>query len=158
MKTKINIQPIGSIQSQNELFCIKLDARYAPALTNIEGFSHLQVIWWGNLFDTPDHRAVLVGNKPYKTGPDKLGIFATRSPVRPNPILIDTIFVQQVDAKNGLIYTPYIEAEPGTPVLDIKPYHKCERVRDCAVPDWCSHWPEYYEDSANFNWQNEFNY
>ena len=127
-------------------------------MTNINGFSHLDIVWWGSLYDNQEARKILITEKPYKKGPDKLGIFATRSPVRPNPILITTIYVTKIDFEKGIIYTPYIDAEPGTPVLDIKPYHKSSRIKNLNVPDWCKHWPEWYEDSANFDWENEFNF
>jgi tRNA (adenine37-N6)-methyltransferase len=158
MENTIQINPIGRVSSANKQFSIILEKKFLPALTNINGFSHLQIVWWGNLYDSPKARAYFVAEKPYKTGPDKIGVFATRSPVRPNPILITTIAVQSIDFEKGVIYTPYIDAEEGTPVLDIKPYHLSERVRECSVPEWCSHWPEWDEDAASFNWQNEFNF
>lgn len=44
-----------------------------------------------------------------------------------------------------------------TPVIDIKPYHPAtDRVKDVRVPDWCSHWPQYYEENETFDWQAEF--
>ncbi len=96
--------------------------------------------------------------KPYKKGPENVGIFATRSPIRPNPILLSTIEVSNIDFLQGHIYTPYIDAENGSIVLDIKPYNMSERVKNCTVPDWCKHWPQWYEDSALFDWNNEFNF
>jgi len=158
MENTIQIKPIGLVSTANNQFSIILEKKFLPALTNINGFSHLQVVWWGHLYDSPQARAHLVAEKPYKKGPDAIGVFATRSPVRPNPILITTIAVQRIDFEKGIIYTPYIDAEEGTPVLDIKPYHLSERVRECSVPEWCSHWPEWDEDTATFNWQNEFNF
>jgi len=158
MEDKIHIQQIGVVKTDNHEFAIHLNSEYLSALMNIEGFSHLQIVWWGNLYDTPQNRANLISNKPYKKGPDKIGVFATRSPVRPNPILITTIEVQHIDYENGIIYTPYIDAENGTPVLDIKPYHLSERVKECKVPQWCENWPQWDEDAAKFDWQNEFNF
>lgn len=158
MENSIHINPIGNVVAEKDIFCIKIDEKYRQGLTHIDGFSHLQVVWWGNLFDQPENREHVVIDKPYKKGPDKLGVFATRSPIRPNPVLITTIFVQKTDIQKGLIYTPYIDAEPGSPILDIKPYHLSERVKECFVPQWCSHWPEWYEDSGTFNWMDEFNY
>jgi tRNA (adenine37-N6)-methyltransferase len=158
MEEKIQIQQIGIVKTSNREFSIHLEKKYLTALTNIEGFSHLQIVWWGNLYDVPQYRANLISDKPYTKGPNKIGVFATRSPVRPNPILITTITVQRIDYENGIIFTPYIDAENGTPVLDIKPYHLSERIKNCNVPQWCEHWPRWYEDSATFNWQNEFNF
>jgi tRNA (adenine37-N6)-methyltransferase len=158
METKFQIKPIGVVNVTNHTFSIQLDKEFLPALINTEGFSHLQIIWWGNLYDKPEYRSNLTSEKPYKNGPNKIGVFATRSAVRPNPILITTIAVLKIDYAKGIIYTPYIDAENGTPVLDIKPYHTNERIKDCHVPQWCEHWPKWYEDSASFNWQNEFNF
>ncbi len=57
----------------------------------------------------------------------------------------------------GGIYVAYIDAEEGTPIIDIKPYHPAtDRIRDVQVPEWCDHWPKWYEDSAEFDWQAEF--
>jgi tRNA (adenine37-N6)-methyltransferase len=158
MENKLQIKPIGIVQVADYRFTIQLHSEYLPALTNIEGFSHLQIVWWGSLYDSAQYRTNLISNKPYKKGPDQLGIFATRSPVRPNPILITTIAVERIDFEKGIIYTPYIDAETDTPVLDIKPYHTSERIKNCKVPQWCEHWPKWYEESAAFNWQNEFNF
>lgn len=158
METTIQLKPIGKIVRENGMFVIELQKEFWPALTNIEGFSHLQILWWGNLYDSPESRKILVADKPYKKGPETLGIFATRSPVRPNPVLITTIQVASIDKANGRISTYYIDAEPGTPVLDIKPYHLSERVQACTVPNWCSHWPQWDEETAVFDWANEFNF
>jgi len=158
MKDVIQLNPIGIIQSVKGEHLIKVDEEYRSGLTNIKGFSHLQIVWWGNLFDQIEHRKQLINKMPYKNSPEDLGVFATRSQFRPNPILITTIYVQRIDLKKGVIYTPYIDAENGTPLLDIKPYHKYENVKNCEVPSWCNHWPKSYEDSAEFNWKAEFNF
>lgn len=158
METKIQITPIGKVNVVGNSYTIEIDEKYRSGLTSIVGFTHLQIIWWAHLLDNKECRATLITDKPYKKGPDKIGVFATRSPVRPNPILITNIFLSKIDLENGIIHTPYIDAEKNSPVLDIKPYHFNERVKNCKVPDWCSHWPQWYEDSATFDWQNEFNF
>lgn len=158
MNNTIQINPIGRVRAINGNFTIEIDPQYLPALTNIDGYSHLQILWWGHLYATPQYRSYFLSEKPYKTGPDKLGVFATRSPVRPNPLLLTTIQVINIDFDKGIITTPYIDAEDNTPVLDIKPYHLCDRVRDCRVPAWCAHWPQWDEESATFDWSKEFNF
>jgi tRNA (Thr-GGU) A37 N-methylase len=158
IKKEMQLKQIGVTSFDKGRFFIEVDEKYRPGLTNIEGFSHLQVVWWGHLSDSNEKRNVLVNEKPYKKGPDKLGVFATRSEFRPNPVLITSISVQEIDFDNGRIYTPYIDAEEGTPVLDIKPYHLSERIKECRVPEWCKHWPEWYEDAGSFDWGSEFNF
>ena len=78
--------------------------------------------------------------KPYTKGPETIGIFATRSPARPNPIALSVAPVIDIDIAPGIIRVAYIDADDATPVLDIKPYFPAtERVRDVSVPAWSSH-------------------
>lgn len=158
METNFDVNSIGIVRADKGNFRIELSEKYIDSIFNIDGFSHLQILWWGHLTENSEERKELVLEKPYKKGPDKIGVFATRSPIRPNPILLTNIYVQNIDFEKGIIYTPYIDAEDGTPVLDIKPYNKTERIKNCSVPQWCSHWPEFYEDAATFNWGKEFNF
>lgn len=155
MNSKFQIESIGEVKVENNTFSIKIDKKYVPGLENLVGFSHLQIVWWAHLTDNPQNRGRLVLPKLFKHGPDTIGVFATRSPVRPNPILISTIKVQEIDFDKGEIFTPFIDAEDKTPVLDIKPYFAMERVRDCAEPAWCQHWPKWFEDIGKFDWSNE---
>jgi tRNA-Thr(GGU) m(6)t(6)A37 methyltransferase TsaA len=155
MNEEFQIKAVGSVRIRNDTCSIQVDEKFLPALTNIDGFSHLQVVWWGHLTDSDRWRNHLLLDKLFKKGPDQMGVFATRSPVRPNPILVSTIEVQAIDFNEGIIYTPFIDAEDQTPVLDIKPYYWMERVRGCKVPTWCQHWPLWFEDSLAFDWREE---
>lgn len=118
MNNTFETKAIGMIQVEEGRYKIRLHEKYRPGLTNINGFSHLQIVWWANLIDQTDQRERLINKKPCKNSPAKLGVFATRSQFRPNPILITTIYVEHVDLENGLIYTPYIDADDGTPLLE----------------------------------------
>ncbi len=158
MKNSIQVNSIGSIHSENGLFYIQVKDEYKEGLTSLNGFSKLQVVWWGDLFDASKERFELIIDQPYKSSPKEVGVFATRSQFRPNPILITTIIVEKIDFEKGIIYTPYIDAENDTPLLDIKPYHLYERVENCVVPEWCNHWPSSSENAASFDWANEFNF
>jgi tRNA (adenine37-N6)-methyltransferase len=155
MEKSFQVIAIGEITTIDDRTVIKLENEYLPGLTHIEGFSHLQVVWWGHLTDDAQSRKTLIADRLFRKAPDKVGIFSTRSPVRPNPILVSTIFVEEIDAVKGIIYTPFIDAEPGTPVLDIKPYFPMERVKNCKVPAWFEHWPKWAEDGVRFNWLDE---
>jgi tRNA-Thr(GGU) m(6)t(6)A37 methyltransferase TsaA len=155
MKTNFEIKQIGKVSTEKG-FTIEIDEKFKDALKNIEGFSHLQILWWANKHDTD--RDTLTTKKPYKNSPSELGIFGTRSPIRPNPIMITNVFVLNIDYEKGIIHIPYIDADNETPVIDIKPYHYYERINSCQVPNWCNHWPKSYEESADFEWENEFNF
>ena len=156
---KIELTPIGSVKNTGEEVAIQLEKAYAPGLEGLEGFSHVQVLWWCSELDSPEARAVLQTPKPYKTAPDVLGIFATRSPVRPNPIAVTVVDVLRIDYETGTIHLPYIDAFDGTPVLDIKPYTpSSDRVEAPATPAWCANWPKSLEEGGAFDWEAVFNF
>ncbi|MCF8232187.1 MAG: SAM-dependent methyltransferase [Bacteroidales bacterium] len=154
----IEIKSIGQIKKSGDQFLIEIDNKYLQGLKGLEGFSHAQIVWWGHLSDKPEQRNSLVARKLFKKGPDKMGTFATRAPARPNPILTSTIKIVEIDKEKGVIFTPFIDAEPGTPVLDIKPYFPMERVKNCKAPQWCEHWPKWAEEAAGFDWSKEINF
>jgi tRNA (Thr-GGU) A37 N-methylase len=86
-----------------------------------------------------------------------MGIFATRSPVRPNPIALTAVQAIEIDYEKGVIHIAWIDANDGSPVLDIKPYTpSLDRIEAPGVPEWCSHWPKSVEESGHFDWENEF--
>ena len=156
-KREFKLSPIGYVRLEEDGFRLEMEKEYVPALSGLEGFSHVNVLWWCDLCDDEELRKVVECDQPYKTSPAKMGIFATRSPLRPNPIALTAVFVLGIDHDRGVIHVPYIDAEDGTPILDLKPYHpSVDRVRDVAVPEWCSHWPKWTEDSADFDWESEF--
>lgn len=159
MSSEIRLNPIGSIEIEGTRHYVLIKNKYRKALKELVGFSHINIIWWGNQSDSPEHRNTLIVKKPYKKSPDIVGIFATRSEIRPNPILITTAAVISIDLKKGIIEIPWIDAEKGSPVIDIKPYLPCsDRVKDVYLPVWCSQWPQWYEDSATFDWASVFNF
>ncbi|MDO4488810.1 MAG: SAM-dependent methyltransferase [Eubacteriales bacterium] len=143
----------------NGEFRIVIDEKYREALNGLNGFSHLEVIWWFSGCDNAEDRSVLTIEKPYKKGPDTIGTFATRSPERPNPIAVSVCSVKAIDYDKGIISLDYFDAFTGTPILDIKPYSpSADRVMEAKVPEWCAHWPGSYEESGDFNWEKEFNF
>lgn len=156
MMKEFTLRSLGSVEADGKGFYLQVNEEHRKALTGLEGYSHVQVYWWANLTDSDELREILVSPKPYKKGPDEIGIFATRSPVRPNPLAMTVVPLLEVDREKGRLGIAFIDAEPGTPLLDIKPYYGMERVRDYRIPQWCSHWPQWYEDAGVFDWAGEF--
>lgn len=156
-EAKYEMTPIGSVQAVNDEFVILIEDAYRPALSELAGFSHINVLWWCHFLDDPKYREMVIADKPYKQGPDAVGIFATRSPARPNPIGLTATSVLSIDEAEGRIRVAYIDAEDGSPVMDIKPYLPAvDRIRETHSPEWCADWPEWYEDSATFDWSAVF--
>jgi tRNA-Thr(GGU) m(6)t(6)A37 methyltransferase TsaA len=157
---EFTLKQIGIIKTgktENGRFLLQIDEPFREGLSGLEGFSYIDVLFWCHFLDDENYREMTVCPKPYQKGPETMGLFATRSPVRPNPIGLSPCPVISVDKKAGIVEVAFIDAEDGTPLLDIKPYHPAtDRVRDAKVPEWCRHWPEWYEDNAAFDWEAEF--
>ena len=94
--TTYEVNTIGIIRCSEEGFFLCLDKRFIPALEGLDGFSHLQVLWWFSDFDSAPYRTVLQTEQPYKNAPERMGIFATRSPIRPNPIGLTAVEILAV--------------------------------------------------------------
>jgi tRNA-Thr(GGU) m(6)t(6)A37 methyltransferase TsaA len=156
---KFHLTPIGQVRSSDTQTRLKLDPAFTAALEGLADFSHIIVLFWCHLTATEVHRGGLVHDKPYTQGPERIGVLATRSPARPNPIALTTVQILRMDLTAGVIEVPYIDAADGTPIIDIKPYHpSLDRVREVGVPAWCEHWPKWHEDAADFDWAAEFRF
>lgn len=154
---EFSVKQIGSLHTKEERFFIELLPEYIPLLQGLHGFTHVQLFWWFDQCDNESSRLRQTVKKPYVNGPDTLGIFATRSPERPNPIALTCAYVIGTDYEKGRIEVAYMDAADGSPLLDIKPYTpSLDRVEHPGVPDWCAHWPKSMEQSGAFNWEQEF--
>jgi tRNA (adenine37-N6)-methyltransferase len=93
---------------------LKILPELVPGLTDIEGFSHLIILWE---FDRAEGFELL-GTPPSDDRPH--GVFATRSPRRPNPIGMTVVQLLRRDATE--LHVRGVDMLDGTPILDIKPY------------------------------------
>jgi len=139
----INLQPIGTIHSPYVCYdqppiqgifesdaegWIEIKEEYAPGLKDLEGFSHAFLIY----FFHQSHREELVG-RPYLEE-DEHGIFAIRSPHRPNHLGLSVVRIQRI-VDNRLYFTE-VDVVDGTPLLDIKPYVTYFDRRDNVACGW----------------------
>ena len=112
-------------------------------------YSHVHVVWWFHQWDQSIYRKVTTGDPPYEKAP-RTGIFATRSPIRPNPIALTTARIVKRERERGRLYLSELDAFDNTPYLGIIPY---EPSLDCVasyhVPKWLSHWPEWFVENNN---------
>lgn len=156
---KYQVKTIGKVKNDGNDTFIQLEKEFIPGLCALEGFSHINVLWWFSGCDNEQDRNELQTQQPYKGAPEIMGVFATRSPFRPNPIALTTSEVLDIDFANGIIRIAFIDADDGTPVLDIKPYTpSLDRVENPGVPKWCGSWPKSTEESGNFDWSQVFNF
>jgi tRNA (adenine37-N6)-methyltransferase len=148
---------IGSVCPGTRGFEIHVDARYRDGLTGLSKFSHAIVSWLANKAEASGPDAHMICPAPYTSTDSDTGVFASRSPSRPNPICLSVIAVTAIDERRGILTTPFIDALPNTPVLDIKPYFPAsDRVESAHVPAHFGHWPRNLEESVTFDWAAEF--
>lgn len=106
----------------------------------------LRVLWWFNRFDKDSLRKNRMCKPPYNDSP-KMGIFATRSPVRPNPIGSTVVYVNNINYETGFIEVQGFDGFNNTKIFQIMFYHSCldkvEEVDEIALPRWVSHWTRY---------------
>ncbi len=155
MSRTFSVTTIGKIDRSGENPKIVLDEKYRPTLLELDNFSHVIVVWWGDKYEEYRDKIDMQMFPPY--APNVLtGLFATRSPVRPNPILTSTCKILGMDIEKGELEINEIDAFDDSPILDLKSYFPTEdRVKDFVVPERFREWgdwlpeegvkPEYYE-------------
>jgi tRNA-Thr(GGU) m(6)t(6)A37 methyltransferase TsaA len=111
-KKGIPIQPIFSQATGT----VKIFPKYSPGLSDLSGFSHIILIY--HFHQVKEYRLRIT---PFLDIVER-GIFATRGPLRPNPIGISIVELSSVDIANHELSVIGIDVLDNTPLLDIKPY------------------------------------
>jgi len=141
--TSMTLKPIGIVRKgikraakgdwEKTISEIVINTSLTEALDGLEEFSHIVVLYWM-------HQAVS-GEVPLKIHPrgkqelPLLGLFATRTPNRPNRIGIAT--VRLLERQGNILRVEGLDAIDGTPVIDIKPYIPgYDSVANTRVPPW----------------------
>lgn len=144
------VLPLDSLIRKRGEHCILYPRNFADTVVSIKDCSHIKVFWWFSRFDRIEYRRATQGEPPYENAP-RTGIFASRSPVRPNPIALTIAKVIEVDEKNRCIEVAGLECFDKTPMICVMPYHpRSDLIRNCRVPKWLAHWP----DRKNFEEHN----
>jgi len=127
--------PVGIIRKGKDATWIEIDVKYQDALLGLEGFSHINVLYWFHENDTPEKRSVLQVH-PRKDPKNPLtGVFATHSPLRPN--LLGLSLCKMLSITGSRITLDAIDAQDGSPVVDIKCFIPTTRsLSDLRLPGW----------------------
>lgn len=127
---EINGMPIQPGGAQGVPGRIELDAKLAGGLKDLQGFSHIMLIYHFHLSE-----GYSLEVKPFLD--DRLhGVFATRAPRRPNPIGISVVRLLKVEGH--ILHIEDVDVVDGTPLLDIKPYVPEFDVRRAERIGWLS--------------------
>jgi tRNA (adenine37-N6)-methyltransferase len=108
---------------------VRLFPEYTPGLRSLDGFSHLILLYWLHRGREPK----LVFTPPFDT--EARGVFATRSPARPNPIGLSVVAFDGFEGPDTLLVR-YLDCLDGTPLLDLKPYLPSTDSEPDATMGW----------------------
>jgi len=142
MRTKGEIHFIGIVEKSGEQEAkVRLFQDFCAGLKGIEDFSHLIILYWIHLRDKEEERrALLVFPRRHAVNVE-VGVFACRSPSRPNPIGL--CVVELVRVEGCTLTVRDLDALEGSPVIDIKPYlPTAESIPNARVPEWTGHGPQ----------------
>lgn len=113
----------GVVDSLSAKIIFEPEYRNTDALRGLDGYSHLWLLWH---FSQVRHSKWQPTVRPPKLGGNtRMGVFATRSPYRPNPIGLSCVRLDKIEPNtpNGpILYISGADLLDGTPILDIKPY------------------------------------
>jgi len=118
-ETVYTLRPVGWVRKADGTTTIEIDDHYRPALLGVDQLDALWVLYWFDRHDTPEGRSVLQVHPRGDPEQPLRGVFATRSPFRPNLIALSRVRVLAV--RGNIIEIDGIDAYPDTPVLDLKP-------------------------------------
>lgn len=99
----------------NEMSTLEIEDEFKPALIGLDAYSHVWVLFWTDRAE----RDVVTSDRHRQWGEER-GIFASRSPARPNPIGQTVCELVAID--DGTVTLRGLEALDGTPIVDIKPF------------------------------------
>ncbi len=139
---KMPVKPIGFVRTELEEDELRkrrynsdlvINPIYEDALEGIEGFSHLNIVFWMHHVSKEERSNLKVRPRGRRDMP-LLGVFATRSPQRPNPIGLT--LVELIERRGNIVTVKGLDAIDGTPILDLKPYDAWDRAEKIRVPSW----------------------
>ncbi len=122
--------PRQPIANADGTFVLILNAEYSKALKQLDSFKYIYVIYYLDKALWPNELEL---SKPLKNQ-QKIGLFASRSPNRPNPFGLSVVKIKKIE--KNIIYISGIDAFNGTPLLDIKPYIKKLDAKPDANNGW----------------------
>ena len=103
-------------RERGEPAALEIDPVYRAGLVGLEKFSHIIVLYWMH----EARRDLIVQSPAHLKAPR--GVFALRSPVRPNPIALAVVRLVSMNPSTGHVEIDGIDCVDGTPLIDIKPY------------------------------------
>ena len=144
MADETRCQPIGWVRNSIEepimygweevVSDILIKEELSEALDGLEGYSHVMVLFWMH-YVGQDKRSLKKVHPRDRLDLPEVGIFATRTQYRPNPIGLTT--VKLIRRSANVLRVVGLDAVDGTPILDIKPFSpRWDPAENCTTPPW----------------------
>ena len=131
----ISLNPVGVVKKQGKRAWLEIYPEYGPALTGLQDFSHLWVFYWFHGHDNPEERRTLQVHPRRDPANPLTGVFACRAPVRPN--LIGFTACRIIKVEGSVVEVADLDAEDGSPILDLKPYIPGgDAIPEAVTPEW----------------------
>jgi tRNA-Thr(GGU) m(6)t(6)A37 methyltransferase TsaA len=140
MCEKGELKFIGVVEVSGELSRVKIFPEFCAGLQGLENFSHLIILYWSHLRDKEEERHTLQVIPRRHPGAPQVGVLASRSPSRPNPIGLCVTELLKIE--NCILFVKGLDAVEGSPIIDIKPYiSRADSIPDARAPEWTSRGP-----------------
>jgi len=139
---EVKLKPIGYVKRANKKEDVKgrslvskivVDKELTKALDGIDDFSHVFVVFWMHQVPGEETKILKVHPRGRRDLP-LLGVFATRTAFRPNPIGLT--LVELLKRRENVLTVRGLDAYDGTPVLDLKPFNHHDMALNPKVPEW----------------------
>ena len=131
---RVKNEAVGDeVKDKSRISQIIIRDELVEALEGVDGFSHLFVLFWLNQISTQKRMTLKVHPRGRMDMP-LLGVFATRTNLRPNPIGLTLVELLKVEG--NILTVRGLDAFDGTPILDLKPFDFWDNAENARVPDW----------------------
>jgi len=135
MHEEFRLFSIGRIVNRQKACRIEVDEKYKDAMLGLKHFSHIDVFYWFHENDHINNRGILQVHPRGDSANPLSGVFATRSPNRPNLIAVTRCRIESV--AGSTIEIDAIDARDQSPLIDIKCHIPSRReTEEVIVPDW----------------------
>jgi tRNA-Thr(GGU) m(6)t(6)A37 methyltransferase TsaA len=134
--SKAEVRFVGEVVNvDGEKATLQVYRQYCEGLKDIAGYSHLIIMYWAHRRDTEDERQTILVFPKRHGRKIKTGVFACRSPSRPNPICL--CVVELLELEDCSLKVKGLDAELGSPIVDIKPYHPhSDSIPNAKFSEW----------------------
>ncbi len=136
MITKGELRFIGVVEKAGKQEAkVRVFLEFCAGLKGIEDFSHLIILYWIHLRDSEKERRTLLVFPRRHAVDVETGVFACRSPSRPNPIGLCVVELLKIEGCT--LTVKGLDAFEDSPIIDIKPYiPRADSISNARVPEW----------------------